>query len=395
VNLLGRAAELMPEDDSTRPAVLIELGTALTDVGELGRAGDILAEAADAAIVSGDRRLEWHARVEGAWVRGSQNPIRDWRPVLAEVRQAIEVFEEIGDDAGLAKAWTFVAEFQNDLAQRGEMGEAAARAVEHARRAGDQREQAMSSRLLGSALVYGPTPVTEGISRGEEILRAAAGNPILEVAFLPVLGHLYGMEGRFPKARALFDRARALQEDLGLRFFSARMAFSSGEIEMLAGDPAAAEHECRRGCEILREMGETGRFSTLAMMLSDALYDLARYDEALSWAEESKQYTAPEDLVAQADWRRGRAKILARRGEIAPAEELVREALGFAEQSPDDFHLLVKTLIGVAEVLHLAGRSAEAAASAERALELEERKGNLAGAARVSALLEEIRAEAG
>jgi class 3 adenylate cyclase/tetratricopeptide (TPR) repeat protein len=395
VNLLGRAAELMPEDDSTRPAVLIELGTALTDVGELGRAGDILAEAADAAIASGDRRLEWHARVQGAWVRGSQNPIRDWRPVLAEVKQAIGVFEEIGDDAGLAKAWTFVAEFHNDLAQRGEMAEAAARAVEHARRAGDQREQAMSSRLLGSALVYGPTPVTEGISRGEEILRAAEGSPILEVAFLPVLGHLYGMDGRFPEARALFNRARALQEDLGLKFFSARMAFSSGEIEMLAGDPAAAERECRRGCEILKEMGETGRFSTLAMMLSDALYDLVRYDEALSWTEESKRYTAPEDLVAQADWRRGRAKVLARRGEIAPAEELVREALGFAEQSPDDFHLLVKTLIGVAEVLHLAGRSAEAAASAERALELEERKGNLAGAARVSALLEEIRAEAG
>jgi class 3 adenylate cyclase/tetratricopeptide (TPR) repeat protein len=395
VNLLGRAVELLSAEDPERTGTLIHLGTALTDVGELGRAGDILAEAADAAIASGDRGLEWHARVQGAWVRGSQNPIRDWRPVLAEVKQAIGVFEEIGDDAGLAKAWTFVAEFHNDLAQREEMAEAAARAVEHSRRAGDQREQAMSSRLLGSALVYGPTPVTEAISRGEEILRAAAVSPILEVAFLPVLGHLYGMDGRFPEARALFNRARSLQEDLGLKFFSARMAFSSGEIEMLAGDPAAAERECRRGCEILKEMGETGRFSTLAMMLSDALYDLGRYEEALSWTEESKRYTAPEDLVAQADWRRGRAKVLARRGEIAPAEELVREALGFAERSPDDFHLLVKTLMGMAEVLRLAGRPTEAIPYAERALGLEEQKGNLAGAARVRALLQRLATEGG
>jgi class 3 adenylate cyclase/tetratricopeptide (TPR) repeat protein len=393
VNLLGRAADLLPVKDPERAGSLVHLGTALTDLGELGRAGDILAEAGDAAVASGDRRLEWQARVQGAWVRGSQNPIRDWRPLLAEVKQAIVVFEELGDEVGLAFSWTFVAEFHNDLAQRGEMAEAAAKAVEYARRAGDQREQAMSTRLLGSALVYGPTPVSEGISRGEEILRAAEDSPILEVAFLPVLGHLYGMEGRFSEARALFDRARTLQENLGLKFLSARMAFSSGEIEMLAGNPAAAEREFRRGCEILREMGETGRFSTLAMMLSDALYDLGRYDEALAWAEESKEFTSPEDLVAQADWRRGRAKVLARRGELVPAEELVREALGFAEQSPDDFHLIVKTLMGVAEVLHLAGQSAEAAASAERALELEERKGNLAGAARVRELLEMLKGE--
>jgi class 3 adenylate cyclase/tetratricopeptide (TPR) repeat protein len=392
VNLLGRAIELLPSGDRAQPAVLLDLGTGLTDVGELGRAGEVLAEAAQAATASGDRRLEWHAKVQGAWVRGLQDPVRDWRPVLAEVRQAIAVFEEIGDDAGLAKAWTFVADFHNDLAQRAEMAKAAARAVEHARRSGDLREEAMSARLLGSALIYGPTPVTEGISRCEEILRAAEGSPILQVALIPVLGHLYGMQGRFPEARVLFDRARTLQEELGLKFFSARMAFSSGEIEMLAGDPAAAERECRRGCEIFKEMGETARFSTLSMMLADALYDLGRDDEALAWTEESEELTAREDLVAQADWRRGRAKILARRGEIDRAEELVREALGFAENSPDDIHLRVKTLMGVVEVLRLAGRSVEAVPFAERALGLEERKGNIAGVNRARSLLQELRA---
>jgi len=394
VSLLGRAAELLPADDRTRPGVLTDLGAALTDVGELGRATDVFAEAVEAAAGSGDRRLEWHARVQSAWVRGSQDPSRDWKPLLTETEQAIEVFEELGDDAGLAKAWIFLAEFHNDLANRGEMEAAAARAVEHARRAGDRREEALSARLLGGALVYGPTAISEAVPRCEDILRRAPDSPMLEVAILPVLGALYGMGGRFEEGRALFDRARSLQEELGLRFLSARMALLLGDFEMLAREPAAAERECRRGCEIFQAMGETGRFSTLAVQLADALYALGRDEEALSFTEESEKASAPDDVVSQADWRRVRAKVLARRGETLPAEELVREALRVAEDmSQDDLHLRVKVLKDVGAVLRLAGRPAEGVPYVERALALEELKGNIAGAANARALLQELAAE--
>lgn len=296
----------------------------------------------------------------------------------------------MGDDGGLAKAWTLATDMWNGLARRGEMEEAAVRAMEHARRAGDVREEAMSARLLGGALLYGPAAVAEAIPRCEEIVRRAADSPMLEVAVLPILAQLYGMQGRFPEGRALFDRSRSLQDELGLRYFSARMANQAGDFELLAGNAVAAERELRRGCEIFREMGETGRFSTVASTLADALYTLGRYDEALSWTRESEEATSPDDLVSQVDWRRVRGKVLARRGEIARAEELVREALRIAETSIDDVHLQDKALRDNAEVLRLLGRPAEGVPYAQRALELQERKGNVAGAARASALLEKL-----
>jgi class 3 adenylate cyclase/tetratricopeptide (TPR) repeat protein len=391
-NLLGRAAELLPGDDRGRPAVLMDLGTALTDAGELDRAFDVLTEAAESAASSGDRRTEWLAWLQGAWVKGSQTPMKDWRPILAKVKRAIAVFEELEDDVGLAKAWIFVGEFHNDLAERALMEEAAAKALEHARRAGDRREEAMSARLWGGALVYGPTSVGEAVPRCEEVLRRAVENPMLEVAILPVLAVLYGMQGRFGEGRGLFERASSLQEQLGLRFFSARMALMVGDFETLAGDAVAAERESRRGCEIFREMGETGRFSTLVAQLGDFLYELGRDDDALRCTEEGERATGPADLVSNVDWRRVRAKVLARRGETARAEELVREAVRMAETSIDDLHMQDKVFRDAAEVLRLAGRPAEGIPFAQRALEVQERKGNIAGVNRARSLLQELRA---
>jgi hypothetical protein len=101
------------------------------------------------------------------------------------------------------------------------------------------------------------------------------------------------------------------------------MTLMAADVELEAENPAAAERESRRGCEIFREMGETGRFSTLVVQLADSLYALDRDDEALRATEEGEAATSKDDLVSQVDWRRVRAKILARHGEIAAAEEMV------------------------------------------------------------------------
>jgi class 3 adenylate cyclase/tetratricopeptide (TPR) repeat protein len=392
VNLLGRAADLLPEGETARPAVLTDLGAALTDVGEWPRAEEVLTDAAEGAAASGDRRVEWHARVQVAWIRTSRDPSRAWDELLAETKQAIEVFEEVGDEAGLAKAWMLRGEMYNDLTEREEMESAAARVVEHASRAGDRREEALGVRLLGGAMIYGPTPVKEAVSRFEQILQSASDSPMMEVAILPVLALLNGMKGRFAEARALLDRARTLQDELGLRFFSARLAMASTEVEMLAGNPVAAEREARRGCEIFKEMGETGRFSTLACQLADALYALGRDGEAYAYTLEGEKASAPEDVEAQSSWRRVRAKVLARRGEVDQAEELIRESLRVAETSPDDVHLHSKVFRDMAEVLRLAGRPGEGRRFLQRALDLEERKGNVPSASRIRVLLEKARA---
>ena len=69
VNLLGRATGLLPEGDSFRLELCCELSLALLTAGELRRANETLAAAAQAAADAGDRRLELRARLELAYQR--------------------------------------------------------------------------------------------------------------------------------------------------------------------------------------------------------------------------------------------------------------------------------------------------------------------------------------
>jgi predicted ATPase/class 3 adenylate cyclase len=73
VNLLSRAAELLPADIA-RPAVLTDLATALKEAGQWESAQGLFAQAVASAVASGDRHLEWLARVEPAHLRASNDP---------------------------------------------------------------------------------------------------------------------------------------------------------------------------------------------------------------------------------------------------------------------------------------------------------------------------------
>jgi ATP/maltotriose-dependent transcriptional regulator MalT len=101
------------------------------------------------------------------------------------------------------------------------------------------------------------------------------------------------MLGKFDKARQLREQARATMEDLGMRLELAGAAQAFGWVELLAGDPAAAEREFRAGYELSERMGETGYLSTAAGVLADALYAQGRDEEALRYTKESERAAAP------------------------------------------------------------------------------------------------------
>ena len=75
-----------------------------------------------------------------------------------------------------------------------------------------------------------------------------------------------------------------------------------------------------------------------------------------------------------------RARILSARGEHAAAELLVREAVEHAEQT-DFLEMQGNAARDCAEVLASAGRLADAAAEAERAMDLFGQKGSTSAAA--------------
>jgi tetratricopeptide (TPR) repeat protein len=212
-------------------------------------------------------------------------------------------------------------------------------------------------------------------------------NRRLERATLANRATLEAMLGRFDAARDLIGRARALAEELGLEAtLAAQAANGAGEIELLAADPAAAERELRPACEALERIGELGYLASAAPLLADALYLQGRDDEALlmteRWAPE--RLTVPEDVDAQVGWRRVRAKLLARRGDVEAAERLAREATASAART-DFLDLRAHAVGDLAEVLRLMGRSEESAAAVQEAIRLYEQKGNIAAVAALAA----------
>jgi tetratricopeptide (TPR) repeat protein len=97
--------------------------------------------------------------------------------------------------------------------------------------------------------------------------------------------------------------------------------------------------------------------------------------------------------MTQALSRQVQALVHARRGHHTQAEQLAREAVAITERT-DALNLQGDALFDLAEVLHAAGRSDEAAAAFAQALERYQQRNNLAMAAQVRERLAELRGAA-
>ncbi len=104
--------------------------------------------------------------------------------------------------------------------------------------------------------------------------------------------------------------------------------------------------------------------------------------------------TVPEDADAQTQWRRVRAKVLARRGELEEAERLGREAVAIASATADNLDLRAQAFADLGEVLRLADRPQESQAALDEAIRLYEDKGYVVGARHIRRLLTERPIEA-
>jgi len=383
VNLLGRAAQLLPPNDPTRLELTPDLATALTEVGELSQADSILGETVEAALAVGDERLEWRARLGRAsvqmWMGGSEEQS------AAVAAQAVEAFGRLGDELGLASAWNLAALTRFWLGSAAVAEEAWRHAIGHARRAESMREeaQALSWLLIGTWI--GPTPVEDGVRRCQAILERSPTRQVEAIALLEQ-GTLLAMSGRFSEARELFHRGKEIIDDLGLPILAAGASQERFDIEMLAGDPEAAEVELRRACEILEQLGERGFLSTRAALLAHALCAQGRYEEAGRFIEVAAETGSEDDRSTQALWRSARAKVLARQGDVDEALRLAREAVAIVAQT-DWLNSRGDALLDLAEVLDFADRPDEAAPVIAEALGFYEQKGNVVSARKAHELL--------
>jgi tetratricopeptide (TPR) repeat protein len=392
-NLLGRAAALFPERDPRRLDLLPDLGEALVEAGEFESAETSLAEAARLAQEVADARLEAHVSLAHLLLRRYAGDANWGAEVIGAAEQAITVFGEAGDHAGLAKAYRLLCVAHGTACQFADFLAADERYLHHAEVAGDRRLQSHAIVATAFASTFGPTTVGDAIDRCEAVLTPAESSRRSAGIVTAHLALLHAMQGDFDRGRTLCIEARTMLEDAGARMMACARSIDAGAIELLAGDPVAAERELLRDYEKLVQMGETYFAASIAALLGEALWSQRRYDEAEEFCRAAEEIATEDDVWTQAAWRSVRAKVLVQREHsIEEAIELAREAVDLLGQT-DAPVWRADAARDHAEVLRVAGRLTEARKELTEALRLYESKGDVASAERTRALLGQLAAQ--
>jgi len=387
VNLLERAVALLGEGGVARADVMVDLGTALRDHGDLQEADEVFRTAVDEAEASADVVAAARARVEAAALRINLDQELDLEEVVALAEQAVALFERAGNEHGLARSWQLVAMVHWMRCHLGEQEKVLERALEHAERAGDQREVSEISAGLCGVAVFGPTAVDEGIERCRAMLERAVGSPRLEAFVKNDLAVLVAARGEFTTARRLLSEAQRAFDELGVGPRPSAMYIAL--VELLAGDAVAAEQELRESYDELERRGERAWLSTTAALLARALCEQSRFAEAEDYTVVAEETAPPDDVVTQVIWRSTRARVLARRGEPDLALELAGAAVALASAT-DWLELHAWALLDLAEVQSAVGSATAAGECVERAVSLCEQKANRVLAERARARLGEL-----
>jgi len=385
VNFLERAERVVAAGP-LRTTLLVELGRALLESGELAPARAVLEEAASLARDASDEHVEWLARVELAQVLFDLEPEGGAERAFREGEAAIAARTAAQDDEVLAHAWLLVAEAHNMRAQLADRGQALERALGHARKLDDPRLQATAATRLAPLFVWGSIPVSQGLRYVDDLVASVGHFPWVQDFALHVLAHLRARRGEFDGAFEAIAAYRNRIRELGNEVEYVVTAHCAWDVCFWAGAWVRGEDVLLDACERCKEIGNNTLLSMLMLDLAEAMRRQERLGEAERYVKEGEELSASDDLLNQATWRTLRANVLAARGKLREAEELAREALeiavgtDFVESSADAWLALARILGATDEV---AGRKAAA-----EALALYERKGNLVGAQRARVLCE-------
>jgi ATP/maltotriose-dependent transcriptional regulator MalT len=242
--------------------------------------------------------------------------------------------------------------------------------------------------MLASAACHGPEPVPRAIRRCERLLALAGDDAITRRYVVVSLARLFAMRGTFGRARTLLREASDFDETLRSPQADDVMR-AAAELATLMGKLDDAEMLLRELGQRFEARGAETWVATFNAALAEVLCLQGRSDEALALADQAAVLAHRDDVLVHGVWRRARARTAARRGDLAVALTLVREANELFETT-DELNERAATRLAGAEVLVLAARHDEAATAAGEGLALLRRKGNTAGIRRARAQLAAI-----
>jgi tetratricopeptide (TPR) repeat protein len=391
---LERALAQASMDDKLRAGLLRLLGTVLFDIGDLRDAEAVLSDGLEKAAAAGALAEQARIQVQLTEIRNRLNlPGAGEAWAVQECQTAIAVLDAAGDLQGLAEAWLLAGKLRFDRNEWPAALEAMERAIAFGRQSGNHRAWIVASHHLGNIFMMSPIPAGTAAERVERLLQEVSAEPYAEEGVLMPLAQLYAYTARVDDARAAIARSRAINSRFASKLGLAFTTFTAGEIELVAGDPAAAERHFREGYEAFRAMGERGYLGHLAGLLAETLYAQGRLDEAQQLIEEAETTAVPSKNDVWMLWRSAKAKVLAQRGQFAAARQLIAEAEEGGSSAP--WMLRAAVLMAKAEVSRLAGAPDQAAASLRTALRIYEDQHVLPLAEQVKAMLASLTAHPG
>jgi hypothetical protein len=381
-----RAAGLLDHDPERR-AELLYLAAEHDATAAPDRPADReIAEAALAASVAADD-VDWRVRLLRARLRTSAGHEDALEGARTTADEAIAAFGEDEMTWAVSCAWALRGQVHAARAQNGLVADDLLRAADHAAAVGRWREETQALRGAAAALLGGPVGVAEAEARCRGYLERVRG-PLAEHDIRSAVALLQARRSAFEDARASIANSASVLDELGAARDLAIVLHRVAEIEVLAGQPHAAEPQMQRALAAATNARDEGLRASLAGSFAHILVaDDERLDEALALADVAEAHAL--DIAANVGWRMARARVLVRRGRGQQAERLVRQGLSLAEQT-DSTDLRANTLVYAADVRRWAGRPAEAEPFERRALRLFERRGATAQAAAVAAILRPV-----
>jgi len=373
VNLLGRAAALLPRADPNRPSVLCELGLAQRAIGKPAAGQATLDDAISAAGELRDHAMELRARLEHGQLQLLTAELSP-EELVGLAQDAVTAFESIGDERSLGRAWRQVGYARGAMQGRcAEWQEAAQQAAKHYRRSGWSTAGCVSE--IAAALFYGPVPVPAGVEQCERLLDESQDR--LGAANVSVfLGGLHALAGCFEDAFNVLGDAERIYRELGETY---ALADNSGRIlgrvHLLASDPQSAERVYRDCVAVFMRLRDEAALSSIASELGQVLYAQDRSVEADEWCRVAEDHAPAGDVTSQFSWRGLRAKLLAQSRRPDQGSAVALEAIRLTETTDALTHR-GEILLDHAQVLILDGRHTRAVERIEEALKLFEMKQN-------------------
>jgi class 3 adenylate cyclase len=377
--LLERAADLLPNGDRRRLALLPRMAEALTEVGRLEDAEAAVNEVLESTAAEPATRAEALELVELQARRGQAAAA-----VEPMVEEALRIRRQLGDPDGIARALCARAAVTGIRGALTEAGKLLEEALALADAAGDARLQAKIRYTIIQIRFLSLHGAASDLSAGAaELLEFAGAHGNLTMAAMakPVLALATACQGDHDGAVALAREAEADAAELGIPLSPAVGPYQA-YIEEWFGNTEEAIALTERNIAQLQEIGERGYLSTEASGLARLLLDAERVDEAAEALRLAQETGAADDAWTQIEILADRARLAARKGDLPTAKKLAKRAIREADRT-ELMSMFVVSRLALADVLRLAGQRDQPRHLIEEAAAEVEERGNVAYAATI------------